>query len=480
MELVNRRLSDEDFFSQRKEVLSQWPTGKSIDLEEAVAYHLQLPPSKNFVWKLRKAREEGDIYATSGMGKATVEEQLELYRYVEEEGLADILGLSVDSFTRQNDYKTAEAKWLESKEKGKSLLNGLPVVNVGVEGIRRLVEAVNCPIQPRYGAADARLCDEILLAGGCCSSAPDVFMDFWHHQSKVSLASVIQTHQYSSRLLAYYQERGVLTLASAQGLYGAGIAPSLQIAHQILSLLIQAEQGVKNFGVLTVCHGNLVQDVAAARARRSLLQFYFDMFGYQNCEFFFSTSFNLMEYPLHVGVNLAVVFMNTLMAKLTGSVLNDIRTLGEAKAIPTKKDIAFTFRAAKAMQNFLKSQKLMVDEGEIKQEQEMIELEVKCILQKVLEMGDGDPVRGSLMAVEKGVLDHPFGANRASKGLVMCVKDNSGAVRYLEFGNLPFPKEVIEYHKEKIRERAERMGRELDFEDVIRDLYAVSKGTLVE
>lgn len=476
----NKRLSEEDFFKERKEVLSQWPTGKEVNLEEAIEYHQKMPAMKNIVRKLKYAKEHGKIFATTGMGKATIEEQIELYRYVEEEGQADILGLSVDSLTRQNDYNKAEFKWKESKEKGVSLLNGLPVVNVGVKGIRTLVEGVNCPIQPRYGAADARLCDEILIAGGCSSSAPDVFMDFWHHHGRVSLESVIRTHQYSSRLLAYYEENGVPTLASSQGLYGAGVCPSLQIAHQIISILIQVEQGVKNLGVMTVGHGNLVQDVAAARARRSLIQKYFNKFGYYDVELFFNVSFNLMEYPAHIGINLAVVFMNTLMAKLTGSQLNDIRTLGEAKAIPTKEEIAFTYRSAKAMQNFLETQRIFVDEGLVKEEQAWIEKEVECILNKVFEMGDGDPVIGAIRAVEEGVLDHPFAANRAAKGLVMCIKDGEGAIRYLETGNLPFTPEIIEYHREKIKEREQKKGKNIGFDDVINDLYAVSKGILVE
>ena len=108
------------------------------------------------------------------MGKTTIGEQIELLQYVEKEGQADLLGLSPDSLTRQNDYESAQRGLEESVKTGKSVLNGLPVVNHGVSGIRRLVEAVNCPIQPRYGAADARLCDEILLAGGCSNSAPDL------------------------------------------------------------------------------------------------------------------------------------------------------------------------------------------------------------------------------------------------------------------------------------------------------------------
>ena len=37
MDIQNKRLSDDEFNRLRQEVLTQWPTGKDVDLEEAVA-----------------------------------------------------------------------------------------------------------------------------------------------------------------------------------------------------------------------------------------------------------------------------------------------------------------------------------------------------------------------------------------------------------------------------------------------------------
>ena len=38
MEIQNKRLSNETFEQIRREVLAQWPTGKDVDLQEAVEY----------------------------------------------------------------------------------------------------------------------------------------------------------------------------------------------------------------------------------------------------------------------------------------------------------------------------------------------------------------------------------------------------------------------------------------------------------
>ena len=58
MELQNKRISDEEFARLRQEVLTQWPTGKDVDLEEAVAYHKAMPVYRKFGKKLLDAKRD--------------------------------------------------------------------------------------------------------------------------------------------------------------------------------------------------------------------------------------------------------------------------------------------------------------------------------------------------------------------------------------------------------------------------------------
>ncbi|HVN97710.1 MAG TPA: methylaspartate mutase subunit E [Syntrophorhabdaceae bacterium] len=480
MEIRNRKLTDEEFFKEREEVLTQWPTGKDVDLDEAIAFHSSLLPEKNWVYKMRYAREHGETYAITGMGKATIEEQIELLTYVEQEGLADILGTSVDSFSRQLDFTEAGRRLEESVKRGKSVLNGLPLVNHGVSGFRKVVSAVKSPLSMRYGAADPRLIDEIGFAGGHTAGAVDALMDFWHHNARVALETSLLTHRYSQRLIGYYEEHGVPICASCQGLYGAGITPSLQISAILVQLLMMAEQGVKNVRCHFAAHGNLAQDVATARTLRELSREYLDKFGYKGIDVFASVSFSLVQYPLEAGSSFAVIFMNTLMAKLCEAQANDIRTVAEAKGIPTKEDTAYSFRTAKAMENFLQSQKIEVDSAALRIETEAVKREARCIVDKVLEMGEGDVMIGTIAAIKKGILDNPFATNSASPCKVMSIKDAQGAVRYFDTGNLPFTPEIIRFHKEKIAERERIKNKKLDYETLVNDLMAVSKGFLVE
>jgi methylaspartate mutase epsilon subunit len=62
----------------------------------------------------------------------------------------------------------------------------------------------------------------------------------------------------------------------------------------------------------------------------------------------------------------------------------------------------------------------------------------------------------------------------------MGVKDNDGAIRYLDHGNLPFTKDILEFHKEKIAQREKKRGQEIDYETVVSDLLSIAKGILVE
>jgi len=47
-DIRTRKLSEDEFFKERREVLAQWPTGRDVDLEESDCVSQSLPPQK--VW----------------------------------------------------------------------------------------------------------------------------------------------------------------------------------------------------------------------------------------------------------------------------------------------------------------------------------------------------------------------------------------------------------------------------------------------
>jgi methylaspartate mutase epsilon subunit len=52
--IANKKLDDQ-FWDQRKQVLAEWPTGKEVDLDEAVAFHKSMPAGKVWSYRLKKA-----------------------------------------------------------------------------------------------------------------------------------------------------------------------------------------------------------------------------------------------------------------------------------------------------------------------------------------------------------------------------------------------------------------------------------------
>ena len=58
-DLQNKKWTRDELEQVRQEVMTQWPTGKDVNLEEAFSYHRALPAHKVFSHKLNKAHQEG-------------------------------------------------------------------------------------------------------------------------------------------------------------------------------------------------------------------------------------------------------------------------------------------------------------------------------------------------------------------------------------------------------------------------------------
>ena len=76
MDIQNKRISDDEFNRLRQEVLTQWPTGKDVDLDEAVAYHKAMPESRNFSKKLLDAKRDNRTLVQPRAGVPVVEEHI--------------------------------------------------------------------------------------------------------------------------------------------------------------------------------------------------------------------------------------------------------------------------------------------------------------------------------------------------------------------------------------------------------------------
>jgi methylaspartate mutase epsilon subunit len=55
------------------------------------------------------------------------------------------------------------------------------------------------------------------------------------------------------------------------------------------------------------------------------------------------------------------------------------------------------------------------------------------------------------------------------------VRDGRGALRYLDHGDMPLPQAVIDYHRSRIAERANKEGTQADLSWVIREATWASR-----
>ncbi len=479
MVLKNKKLTDEQFFKQREEVLSQWPTGKEVDLQEAVDFLKKVPEEKNFAIKLEKAKEAKVTLAQPRAGVALIDEHIKLLSYLQDEGGADFLPSTIDSYTRQNRYDECEVGIEESIKAGRSLLNGFPAVNHGIEGCRKVYESVNLPLQARHGTPDSRLLAEIIHASGWTSNEGGGISYNIPYAKAVSVEKSLSDWQYCDRLVGFYEEQGIQINREPFGpLTGTLVPPSTSNAVGIIEALLAAEQGVKSITVGYGQCGNLIQDVAAVRALEEQTEEYLKKFGYNDCVV--TTVFHqwMGGFPEDEAKAFGVISVGSTAAALAGATKVIVKTPHEAIGIPTKEANAQGIKATKMTLNLLEGQRMAMSR-ELEEEIRIIKAETKCMLDKIFEVGNGDLAIGTVKGFEQGIIDIPFGPSKYNLGKMMPARDNNGAVRYLMTGNIPFTKELIDFNREKLEERGKYENREVGFQMTVDDIFAVGKGKLI-
>lgn len=479
-ELKNKKWTEEEFFEVRKEVLAQWPTGKDVEnIQDGIDYCKKLPAEKNFAKKLNWAKENHITLAQPRAGVALVNEHITLLQHLQNEGGADLLPTTIDSYTRQNRYNECQIGIDESIKAGRSLLNGFPGVNHGVEGCRQVIESVNLPVESRHGTPDGRLLAEITHASGWTSNEGGAISYNIPYAKSVPMEETIRDWQYCDRLVGYYEENGVEINREPFGpLTGTLVPPSTSNAVAILEALMAAEQGVKSITVGYGQCGNVIQDVAAIRALDEQCNEYLKANGYNDVVV--TTVFHqwMGGFPEDESRAFGLISLGAMTAGLSGATKVIVKTPHEALGIPTKEANAQGIKDTKMVLNLLQGQRLP-SSLELKNEIELIKAEVQCIVDSCYKVGHGDLAQGILKGVEMGIVDIPFAPSKFNAGKMMPARDNSGAIRYLEFGNVPFTDEIKDINRVKLSERAHFENRDSGFQMTVDDIYAVGRGRLI-
>ncbi len=476
-QVKNVRLSDDEFFRIRKEeVLPQWETGRQIeDLDECIAAAKELSVDTNYARKLMEARERGIQLLTPQFGRALTEYTIEGLQHVENEaGLAPDGAWIIfsDSYTRKLDFERAAAGIERSRQEGLSMLNGWPIVNFGVEEARRIRRASRVPLTLNSTDEDGRLASEMALAAGWNGANTRSIQECVAHCKDIPLEEEIRINQYESRLAAIYTENGVpICTHNACNLTGYD-SPGYRSFVVVSQSLLGAEQGIKYQFLEHGLNMHLVQDIAMARVSVRLCREYCARFGYE-VDFFVGGYPFLGAWPPRAAEADAMIAWNAIIPIMGGFDSVILKSEDEAFATPTKEGMASSVRLARHLLTLMGGQRLP-DSEELQTEETMIELEVRAVIEKCLDAGDGDMAVGLCRGVEAGWIDTMLTPWKYNKGRVMVMRDAENAVRYWDPGDIPLPDEVKQYHREKLASREKKEGRPLDFQMVVSDLQFAS------
>lgn len=387
MELKNKRWSDEEFFRERENILSLWPTGRQVDLLEATDYLRSVPSERNYALEVFKARSEGRTLVQPRGGVALVEDHIELLRCLQDQGGAELLPTTTDTYTRNLRFHEAQRGIEESQRMGRSMLNGFPLVNHGLLSVRRVSESVRRPIIVLSGTAFPQLVAEIGFAGGFTGFLGAGISYTSAYTKDLPFEEGIKNYQYVDRLTSFYQERGIRLHREQPGfLTGTLIPPGIGIAVAILEMLLASGQGVKHYSVGLCQNLNLIQDVAALRALEEIGKEYLSRWGEKDLFFSIASHHWMQAFPPDEPRAYAVIVLGGAIAALAGVTQVITKTTHEAEGIPTKDANAEGVKATRMAISLLRQARLPENPSFL-QEKEMIKKEARSILNKTLELG---------------------------------------------------------------------------------------------
>ena len=473
--LTEARIGDDEFASMRRENLARWPTGNRVDFDEAVALQKALPAHKQLGPVMRRAAAERRCLTQPRGGFGTFAMQRELMVALDRDGHADIVPTTTDSYTRNEQWQLAQNGIDESERLGRSMLNGYPIVNYGVERARELITAIDKPAIMLTGTTMPKLTSEIAFAGGYSGYLGSGIAYTTSYIKELSIEDGIRNYQYLDRLAAMYGEHGVELHRRQPGfLTGTNIPPSIAIATCVLDCLLAAAQGVTNYGLEMGETMHLVQDAAAVAACGALCQEYLAKKGHRGV----FTSVTLLHWmsawPQDEAQAAALISYGGTLAAIAGATSVTTKSTHEAFGIPTPQANAEGLRMTR-MAIYLARDIRLDGLPAYEHEKELIAREVRAIVDKVLEMGDGDAAVGTVRAFEAGVMDVPWSPNRHCKSRVLPARDVDGMLRVLDAGDMPYPRDVLAYHEEKLRKRAERDGIAYGPDLAVQSVYEMSE-----
>jgi methylaspartate mutase epsilon subunit len=451
-------LDPEVFEAARREVLQCWKTGNDAkDMEENAEFLGRQPSFPKIQSRVNSGRHP--ILAQPRSGVPVVQDQIRLFTAFKNVG-ARVLSYQVDSLTRNNNYVDAEIAIRESYASGRSTLNGFPVINNGVGGLRRIISEVQVPLQTRHSTRDPRLLAEISYAGGVTAFEGGAICYNIPYYKNYPPDQSIAAWQYVDYLTGLYFKRfGIVLDREFFGTLTATlIPPCLAIATGILEAILAIQQGVKCVSLGYAEQGDRVQDIAGIRVTGEMAEKFIRNLGYKDVQI--NTVFHqyMAAFPETQKRAEELIYNSAMTAAFSRATRVIVKTPVEALRIPTVEDNLLGMSLTLKGVSDAAREPQPVEEARLAEECAMIRREVEAIVESVIMCGKGSVAAGVVKAVEKGYIDIPFSPSIYNRGEVMTARDTWGSVRFLSTGKLQFDKEIRQFHEEKMQTRRRAEG----------------------
>jgi methylaspartate mutase epsilon subunit len=444
----------------REQVLSQ-PLAKGISPDEVRHYLTTLPPGRYPKVAYGKPRA-GPLIQPRG-GFPLFEAQYRLTKELDAAG-ADFIPLTIDSYTRQNQYETAEQLLRRSEDEGKNYLNGYPLVNHGYALTRDLYSELNKPVSLRHGTPDARLLAEVAIAsgiveiegGGICYCLP--------YSEGFPLDRSLLYWQYVDRLCAVHStEDAPIHRESFGPLSATLVPPAIVVAIQIIEALLAAEQGVTSFAVSFGQTGSIIQDIATAHVLKTLTREYLSTFGFESMRTYLVYHQWMGRFPPQRAKAAALIAGSSVIASMIAADKIVVKTVDEALGIPdswinaeavdTVIYMCRTFRCAQPPTSPL------------------IDSETRGILQTIFSMPGEVFWKSVFQAFQLGCLDVPFSPHADNANKLISMRDGNGSIRIFDRGNVPICDEDAEQEQVLLQTRlANGRDSEPTYERLLSDI----------
>jgi len=422
-----------DLERTRRQVLSH-PLARGLAYDETREF-LAAVPLRRFPHAAYAQRAALPYIQPRG-GVPTFEAQHRLTRQLSAAG-ADFLPLTIDSYTRHNEYETATQLLRRSEDEGRDYLNGYPLVSHGHELTRELYVGVEKPISLRHGTPDARLLAEIALASGIAEIEGGGICYCLPYSEGFPLDRCLLYWQYVDRLCAIHStpERPVHR-ESFGPLSATLVPPAIAIAVQVIEALLAAEQGVKSFAVSFGQTGSLIQDLATAKVLRGLTARCLSEFGFADVRSYLVYHQWMGQFPHARERAAALIAGSSLVAGVIGADKVVVKTVDEALGVPRPEVNAEAVDTVRYVLDIF-SCAAPLGSPLVEREAELIESEARSILDAIFDL-PGDVFWQSVFrAFQIGYLDVPFSPHADNANRLVSMRDANRSIRIADRGSVP-------------------------------------------